>query len=350
MVAGTGVASRSLRLRVVIVVAATIALSLVGAAPSGATQGRGGRSGCEDLRLPVRLSPAADTTREVAATLCGRGRTRGRTIQVLVPGIPFDRSYWDVPQQSRRYSYVQDAIRAGYLTLSYDRPGTGASDYPPAEEVTVESNAFVLHQLVQQVRTGALAHLEVDAVVSVGFSFGSAVAINEAATYHDVDGVVLTGFLHSFGPAIGQFGSIVYPAAEDPAFADRGLPPGYLTTRPGALSGFLDPDNADPRIVAGAEQRKTTFAPAEGDGFAATIADRELSRRIDVPVLAVVGEGDALLCADPICSAASGEYDAYSPAARLQVTVVPDAAHALNYQRSAPRVYDTILAWLALRF
>jgi pimeloyl-ACP methyl ester carboxylesterase len=338
------------RRNLVTVVVATLALVVVSAVPSEAGAAGGGRSPCDDLRLPVRLAPEADTTYEVAATLCGRGPRQGSTVQVLVPGIPFDRSYWDFPQQSRRYSYVRDATRAGYLTLSYDRPGTGASDYPPAEDVTVESNAFVLHQLVQHVRTGELARVGAGAVVSVGFSFGSAVAITEAARYRDVDGVVITGFLHNFGPAIEQFGSIVYPAAEDPAFADRGLPPGYLTTRPGALSAFVNPDNTDPRVIAGAEQLKTTFAPREGDGFVATISDRELSRSIDVPVLTVVGEDDALLCADPVCSAASSEHDAYSPAAQLQVTVVPEAAHALNYHRTAPRVYDVILAWMGLRF
>lgn len=55
-----------------------------------------------------------------------------------------------------------------------------------------------------------------------------------AATSRAVDGVVLTGFLHSLGPAAQRFEELLYPAGDDPAFAGRPVPPGYLTTRPGA--------------------------------------------------------------------------------------------------------------------
>ena len=67
----------------------------------------------------------------------------------------------------------------------------------------------------------------------VGHSLGSGIATVEAATFNDVDGLILTGFLHTFAPAIGAVPAALYPARDDPRFAGRNLPVDYLTTQPG---------------------------------------------------------------------------------------------------------------------
>jgi pimeloyl-ACP methyl ester carboxylesterase len=329
---------------------ALLALLLVtGAAVGGVGPLSGGgsaRQDCRDLRLPVAVLAGQPARYEVAATLCSPGSTRGRTLQVLVSGAGFDQHYWDFPYRPERYSYVRAATRADYATLNLDRLGSGASEYPPAAEVTVASDAFVLHQILGMVRTGRLAWLGFGRVVTVGFSVGAATAIQEAATYGDSDGVVVTGFLHHAGPLIGSFGSVIHPAADDPMFARRHLPAGYLTTRPGARGRFFfNADTTDPKALEADERLKSTFTAGEGDGFAAVLRDSELSRAIQVPVLVVVGERDGLFCDDPVCSAATSEYQHYSPTAQLQVSIVPDAAHALNQHRNARDVFATIRTW-----
>jgi pimeloyl-ACP methyl ester carboxylesterase len=75
-----------------------------------------------------------------------------------------------------------------------------------------------------------------------------------------------------------------------------------------------------------------------------------VSRAIRVPVLVVVGERDGLFCDDSVCSAASNEYQSYSPAAQLQVSIIPGAGHALNLHRNARDVLATIRTWTDTHF
>lgn len=141
-------------------------------------------------------------------------------------------------------------------------------------------------------------------------------------------------------------------AAEgDPKFADRDLPDGYVTTRPVArVPFFFNVANVESRVLEVDERLKSTFTPGEGEGFAAVLGDPGLSRAIRVPVLVVVGERDGLFCDDPVCSAASSEYQHYSPAAQVQVSVIPAAAHARNLHRNAPDVFATIRTWTDTHF
>jgi pimeloyl-ACP methyl ester carboxylesterase len=340
------------RIRVSVRVARILGLSLlvstvgaVGISPSPASAS----SGCRDVRLPVKTSPSATSTYQLAGTVCASSDA-SRTAQVLISGAGFTRSYWDIPGAHGR-SYVRAATRAGYVTVNIDRLGSGQSDTPPVSEVTIDSDAYVVEQVVTALRSGKLTARRIDKVVTVGFSVGAATALTHASQYGTVDGVVLTGFLHNYGPAIQRFGDVVWPAASDPQFAKRNLPDGYITTKPGARAGFFyDPTNTDPRLLKLDEQLKGTFSPVEGDGFGQAIADVNRSKNIQVPVLVVVGASDGLFCADTQCSAASAEAAAFAPAAQLQVTVLPSVGHAINFHRSAPKAFAVILAWSQLRF
>jgi hypothetical protein len=69
---------------------------------------------------------------------------------VLVPGLTYGASYWNFPVDPARYSYVRAATAAGYATLAIDRLGTGASDHPPAAQVTAMSEAFARHDVVDR--------------------------------------------------------------------------------------------------------------------------------------------------------------------------------------------------------
>lgn len=101
------------------------------------------------------------------------------------------------------------ATAAGYAVLNLDRIGIGRSDHPPAAAITIESNAYVVHQIVQALRGGSLVvpsfgRVRTERVALVGHSLGSLISMQEAATYDDVDGVVLTGISHTVTPALGD--------------------------------------------------------------------------------------------------------------------------------------------------
>ncbi|MES1211150.1 MAG: alpha/beta fold hydrolase, partial [Acidobacteriota bacterium] len=244
------------------------------------------------------------------------------------------------------------ATAAGYAVLSLDRIGIGQSDHPPAAEVTIESNAHVVHQIVQALRGGHLVvpsfgRIRAERVVLVGHSLGSLISIQEAATYADVDGVVLTGLTHTVTPALGEV--LLYPASLDPRFAGSGIPDGYLTTQPGGRTIFYHVPSADPAVIALDEETKETVTVAELETAFPALG---LSAGIHVPVLVVVGDLDRAFCADPSCTI-SGSIDIepgfYAADACAEAVAIPGAGHDLNLHIQAPQAYDAVLDWMDRR-
>jgi pimeloyl-ACP methyl ester carboxylesterase len=56
--------------------------------------------------------------------------------------------------------------------------------------VTIQSAAFVAHQLVQGLRNGSMIGIQFGKVIIVGHSLSSLVVWVEAINYGDVDGVI----------------------------------------------------------------------------------------------------------------------------------------------------------------
>src|SRR5262249_47501186 len=194
-------------------------------------------------------------TYHVAGQLCYKPNNKN-IVHLLASGATYSRAYWDFPLQPQRYSYVRALTNAGYATFNFDRIGIGESDHPPADQVTVQANAFVVHQIVQALRDGRLGNFV--KVILVGHSLGSGIAIIESGQYGDVDGLILTGFLHALGPAFLNLPASVYPAQNDPRFAAQNLPDGYLTRIPGAGTLFYLTSKADPDVIALDELTKET--------------------------------------------------------------------------------------------
>src|SRR6266571_7852784 len=152
---------------------------------------------CTQTSIPVTLSPLDSTVYHVVTWLCSQGPVAGKTVQVLVHGGTYDHTYWDFPLSPQTYSYVSQITNAGYVALNFDRIGIGLSDTPPALQVTVQSNAYVVHQLIQDLRNGSFNGVSFAKVMLAGHSFGSATVVAEASQYADVDGVIITGDMHT---------------------------------------------------------------------------------------------------------------------------------------------------------
>lgn len=314
--------------------------------PAGA---RGPTVQCRHHRVPVALAPGEPTRFNVATTLCVPINARRPTVHLLLSGASYGRAYWDFPYRPKIYSYVRALTRAGFATLNVDRIGIGRSSYPPAEDVTIESNAYVAHQLVSALRRGRIGGVPFARVVSVGHSLGVGIAWVEAARYADVDGVIVTAGMHT--PASGLWLAIAsfYAAQLDPRFDSRDLPPGYLTTLPGRRGAlFYHEPGADPAVIARDEATKETATATELATLALS-ADGSVSRSIEVPVLSVVGEYDRnfcdIPCSDPSSPAPAQEPQYYAPEACLEVFVVPNAGHNINLHRSAPVWFRKAIEW-----
>lgn len=326
-------------------------LLLAALLPAGARADQGGLR-CVDVTFPVTLAPGDPTPYSVYGVLCARGGIQQKTLQIALHGATYGHLYWDWPFQPERYSYMRQATAAGYAVLNLDRIGTGRSSHPPADAVDIESNAFVVHQIVQTLREGqrfvpVFGRLKADRIALVGHSLGTLVAITEAATYHDVDGLVLTGASHTVTPRLGDVS--FYPANLDPRFAGQNLPDGYVTTLPGTRGIFYQAPFFDPRVKSVDERRKETVTVAE---LNTAVPALSLTLGIHVPVLLAVGDLDGAFCNPPSCSASGSlsiEAGFFAPEACLEAKAIPQSGHDLNLHFRAPLTFATLLDWIDRR-
>jgi pimeloyl-ACP methyl ester carboxylesterase len=309
---------------------------------------------CEDVTVPVSLSALSAAKYAVAGTLCrpsgwGAGQDAA-DVDVLVPGATYTRLYWDWPLDPQVYSFVDATLQAGRATFAVDRIGSGASSHPTSALLSVTVDAFVLHQLVGWLRSSAGARQ----VTVVGHSLGSGVAVYEAAQYHDTDRLVVTGLLHSTGSRLVTALASFRPAALMAPFRGLGYDLGYLSTAPGARFADFYSATADPAIVAYDELHKDVVSGAEMGDYPTLLTPPALdvTRHVDVPVLEVAGQLDALLCGGSLdCSdldAVQAHEAAFYPAASSVTTLtVPWTGHDVALHPSAPDTFAAIDRWIA---
>ncbi|MFL6122006.1 alpha/beta fold hydrolase [Actinophytocola sp.] len=294
---------------------------------------------CENRTFPVTVAGLQQT---MAGTLCVP--SNAHTLQILVPGGFYNRSYWDIPLQSR--SFRQAMNDAGYATLAVDRLGTGASSEPPSAVLTAITQAVAVHQVVAAMRP-AFAK-----IILGGHSLGSAISIIEAATYHDVNGVLVTAMGHHINaPGIAPIAATFVPADLDPAFATKALDTGYLTTQAGTRYSMHQPGPNVSAVVGYDESTKDVAAPTELVDAALLGTVTPYTKLVDVPVLSAIAGGDPTFCgllATDCSSAATylaAEAPFYGPAARLQTYVLPGYGHAFNYAPNAPDLFAAVVVW-----
>lgn len=311
---------------------------------------------CQREKFPVRLSAAASVTYRIAGWLCADGSPQGHTVEVLIPGLTYGASYWNFPVDPARYSYMRAATAAGYATLAIDRLGTGASDHPPAAQLTAMSEAFALHDVVGQLRAGKVGDVSFGKIVLVGHSYGSDIALREAAAYADVSGVISTGWLTA-GNLAGHLQvrkSYDSSAAEDAKFAGAGLPAGYVTTKPGTRGAdFFNTGYASAAVIKEDESLKQTVSAGELKTVVIPVP-RSATQAIHVPVLLADGQNDALDCnaarAALSCATAGAilarERVNYAPQACLRAYVLADAGHSINLHPDAGDWFAAASNWV----
>ncbi|GIH18954.1 alpha/beta hydrolase [Rugosimonospora africana] len=316
------------------------------------------RAHCQRHTLPVQLSPDARTRYRVVGWLCTDGGSlRGKAVQLLVSGLTYDHRYWDLPYDPDEYSYVRAATADHQVVFNIDRIGVGQSDRPPADQVTVPAEAYAIHQVVQAMQHGSLDGLpRFPTVVTVGHSMGSAMIMYEAATYHDVSGLVLSDYLHAIDPAQGgRVSASFVPADADRRFAGQHVPAGYVTTTPGAatrLADFYHASDAETAVARLDDAIAQTATSGELEGLAIA-RYRAVGQAIRVPVLEVVGENDSLDCNPTVglmchstADVCARELPYFPPAAHLTTFVLAGAGHSINLHYHADRWFSAAITWI----
>jgi hypothetical protein len=332
---------------------AVVATSLIGTHGTAAADSMTPGS-CEAAQLHVALAPGMPASQTINGTLCSPSRWKDgqHRIDVLAHGASYNSSYWSWPVKTTLYSYVNDTLLAGRATFAYDAVGAGTSSHPLSATVSIDNEAFVLHQVLDWLRDKH-QYTKYDAV---GHSKGSMAVVKEASTYHDEDTVVLTGYTHAANPinaAIIQ--TKLYPANQDPQFAGKGYDDGYLTSKPGERKIFYG-SSADPEIVAYDEAHKDVFpGTALGTGIGETLAPPvgNVANGVTAPILEVIGQEDFLYCGmgaivDCSSPAAVQAFDTpyFSHASSLTVQTIAATGHDLALHPTNPFSFFGINQWI----
>ncbi|GAA4550854.1 alpha/beta fold hydrolase [Amycolatopsis samaneae] len=302
---------------------------------------------CQELSFPVTLAVIPQTMRGTLCVPAGGANT----VQVLVPGGTYNSSYWDIGFQPEIRSYRLAMNNAGYATLALDRLGTGHSTTPPSAVLTTLTEADVVHQVIQAVRSGARGPGFAKVILG-GHSFGSGTASIEAGTYHDVDAVLVTGLAHRLN-VVGTAAvfAATYPAALDPRFSGEGYDVGYLTTRPDTrYSIFHTPGPRVDGAIAFDEATKDTSAYEQAADLFPIGIIAPYSLLIDKPVMVALGQDTVfcgLLATD--CSSSDGIRNSealyYRPGADLTTFALQGYGHAINYAPNAPDYFRAVVDW-----
>ncbi|AXB41791.1 alpha/beta hydrolase [Amycolatopsis albispora] len=266
---------------------------------------------CRVHHFPV----TAGGPQRVFAEFCRPARLAGAPVQLLLHGATYDHTYWS--------AYARLAAARGFATLNLDRLGYGRSDHPDPATVDLPAAGQVAQQVVDGLRAGAFGP-RFGRVVLNGHSLGGLVAY-DTARRGGVDGLIISGMPATPRASARAAFPPFHPAEQDPKFAGRGWPPGYLTTLPGTrVETFHYPGTYGPLVPRLEEGRLKDTVPEPE-----LLALGTPPVPADLPTLSVLGS-----------------HDQFYPEPGGEL-VIPDAGHSINFSHGASRFYALTFAWLA---
>jgi pimeloyl-ACP methyl ester carboxylesterase len=152
--------------------------------------------------IPVTFSVVNSNTSDVPCTANGDTYTIAGTlvlpagavpkgVTLYVHGLGFGSYFWDFTAVPG-YDYVATEAKDGHASLTIDRLGYGSSSIPNGDDTCVGSQATILHEVVQDLRSGNYHATGTPAqsfsrVGLVGHSVGGALVETEAYSYNDIN-------------------------------------------------------------------------------------------------------------------------------------------------------------------
>lgn len=276
---------------------------------------------------PTRVDFAVADGNTVAGFVYGQ--SEDRPLVVLIHGASDTHAVFDF---GTGYRTAAELATRGFGVLAIDRVGYGASSHPNGDTLSFATAAGYVHEVIEDVRAGALGFTP-PAIVLLGPSVGADVALVEAATYQDVDGVIVVSHTNQLQPALFAVDVGAW-FAQGPYF-DFGVDfrTQFFYAQPWAVPWVIDQDNATRSLVPRAE----ILSALTGQSAFARPA-------ITVPVLLMQADHDALFVPQDDSALFTSSPD-------VSFTLLGNAGHKVfSHPTSKHAAVETVTRWLDDRF
>ncbi|MGN6110452.1 MAG: alpha/beta hydrolase [Kofleriaceae bacterium] len=253
------------------------------------------------------------------------GTSRREPLLILVHGASDTHAVFDF---GGGYHAARDFADRGFGVLAVDRVGYGASSHPNGDTLDYATQARQLHEVVQRVRAGALGFVPPE-VVLLAPSAGADIALVEAGTYHDIDGLIVCFNTEQLQPALFEVDVGAW-LAQGPYF-DFGVQfrTDFFYAKPWAQQWVIDRDNATRSRVPRAE-----ILSALGNEAA------PFRSQIDVPVLLMQAAHDALFVPQDDTALFSSSPD-------VTFELLQRTGHkGFSHPTSKQKALNTVVRWL----
>lgn len=230
------------------------------------------------------------------------------------------------------YQAARDLAQHDYGVLTVDRVGYGASSHPNGDTLDYATQARQLHEVIEQVRGGVLGFTPPEIVV-LAPSAGADIAITEAGTYHDVDGLIVAFNTAQLQPALFSVDVGAWFAQGD--YFDFGVDfrTSFFYAQPWAVQWVIDLDNATRSLVPRAEIQSAL----------ANLAAPYRSQ-IDAPVLLMQADHDHLFVPEDDTALFSSSPD-------VSFELLKHSGHkGFSHPTSKEAALHTVERWLSSRF
>jgi pimeloyl-ACP methyl ester carboxylesterase len=289
--------------------------------------------------------PSDGKTYTIRGTLTTPTPTPGGITVWLHNGIG-NRNTFLVP--IRNYHFANEMAKLGHATLALDMLGDGKSDQPDGNMVCPGSDADVVYQAMEQLRSGTYqgdSHPGFSKVAVGGFSLGAWIAELIGVSFPNVDGIIPIG---------GSFG-VLHPEAgmevADSIARDCGKAPFYVKIfRPERRThwAFYAP-NSDRDVIEFMEQHAYDGEPCgvwqHLPASTAVVDAWGPKANPDLKVLVVLGDKDLIL-PPPNGHLQAGRF---INSHDVSLLTMPGTGHCVLLERNAPMFRSQLHDWSVQR-
>jgi hypothetical protein len=289
----------------------------------------------------------------IAGTLILPPSTTPAGVTLYAHGLGFGAWFWNFTAVPG-YDYATSEANLGHASAVIDRLGYGASSIPSGAASCVGGQASILHQIVQDLRSGAYgagggaAPIGFSRVGLAGHSAGGELAEIEAYSFRDINALAVMDWAdQSYSPgALTAFGEDGAQCVTGGTTQVGGQGSDYASYGQSA-AGFdaLMFANAAPNVEAAATAMRTNDPCGDILSILNAVAVDALNiGTIKVPVAYVWGTQDAnYIIGTPWWSL---QELLYSESPKVTDITLPGSGHAVTLERTFPTLVSQMSAWL----